>query len=169
MLYLNLLPKKQRKTIRAHYYLRWALLISIVIFLALTALTLALALSNRFNKVPLNNDTGPAKGISQELTALEKEFTSFKAQLEFISALPQNKYFNALNKTNELKPYPIDIISISADVSKNILRIRGHSADRVMFLNFKDKLETEFPAIQSPLSNLVEAKDFDFVLSIELP
>jgi hypothetical protein len=98
---------------------------------------------------------------------------------DFLSDM--NKVSQKINKNSEETPRWSKIIKKISDISspdlrlvlfhaeKEHIKIDGFSKNREAFLDFQEKLKTEgFGNINSPISNLVSPKDFNFEIEMDV-
>ncbi len=171
MIVINLIPEKEKKDVTKHYlFLLYKdvvmsfLVVSAILSIFFVASSYILN-ENFIDLATRNFLTNPGK------TSTLSEVRYINKKLDNILEIQQENtnWIALIEKINKQIPHEeIEIASLDFRKSEKTININGKALNRKAFLNFKNNLENleEFKKIESPLSNILAAENFDFRLII---
>lgn len=183
MIYLNLLPPKEKKEFRflsvnkiLDYYL--FVLFSGLVFFALVFFGAKYFLIYNSNVFKAAIEERMSGEIEQSIDEMEEKIKEINRLIGITSDINENKtdFFGILRELSVIRPDGIFFNSITHDLAADDgkkpykFSIEGFAAKREEFLDFLDKIEAShyFEDVNSPLSNLVKKEDFDFRITFNL-
>ena len=178
---MNLLPEENKILFKKHYLRRLSVIFAVLIFSAAVAGTIilmpmySLILSykkdlSRELAVYLKKDAE----LADSATALE--IKKLNSRLDFVGKMSKAKGLNLIFKNIlDKKNLGVKITYFSYEKSKNPdgedkMYLSGKSKTRDDFLFFENRLKKELGdgKVVSPVSNLINEKDFDFSLVLNI-
>lgn len=172
MISLNLLPnqKKEELKFRKIYLMSQKILFILLIFtffLSVIILLANLILANAFNDTAFSSSLVNATGklSKYDLAQTNKMVNNIKGvQDKFVN------YDDLMIKITEMIPNNITLNHLSIDTEKNKVSLSGHANTRDALIVLQDNLKNSdfFDNLKSPISNLLEKKDIDFNITVDL-
>ncbi len=177
MLELNLLPPKEKKDLEFEKTYTFVISVIMIIFIfgglvASILYGIQAILSTNLHVLNYQISFKKQQIESGKYSKLSEDITNLNDQLKLLAQLETNHEYPSkiIKDWANLVPSGIQITSLSIDLLKEDLSIKGKAKTRNDLLTFKENLENskKFKNIQSPLSNLVLDKDIVFEFSGEL-
>lgn len=172
MIYLNLLSEQKKEELQKKILLEFTatileLLFSITVLAAIILLVSKIILQNSFNEAIAQSTL-----ITTSYGAINQEIRKLNTQIEQIDHLERDRVLWAdfLAHFAETTPAEITIKSLSLNAQDKNVLISGVSATRDSLLTFIKDLEGggTFTKIESPLSNIFERTNINFILNAVL-
>jgi len=142
----------------------------IFILLVLTAVLFSAELILNIEYRSVQNTADDHSGTADgEMKQTETFLNEVNASAQKISNISSNtpRWSKVLKKMSEISPPDLRISLIHVEGAH--LKLQGFSKSREAFLGFQEKLKAEgYKNINSPISNLVSPKDFDFEIEMDV-
>ena len=174
MLILNLLPPQEKEMIRLSRINRliifysgaiFVLLVIFIILLLVTLFFLTIQLKAIEKLVVLEEKSAPSLAMRN----LEKEITLINQKLKMIDKIQTDSipYSIILEDLAKMIPLGVQLFSFSFDSQTKKANLIGYAPERDQVLALKESLEKfeKFNQVESPISNLLKARDIDFRFS----
>lgn len=176
---INLIPSQQKKKIKKLFYLRFGVVVFIVLGLATVINAVLIAPSFFYlnlQKKIVENQLASTNEISSE----EKENASvlladLSKKIELIKSTQKSKFLvseEVIKKVINTKTDGIKINEISYEglQDKKFIEIKGEALSRENLIFYKNNLEknTEFSKVDLPVSNFIKSRNIPFSLKIDI-
>lgn len=178
MFTLNLLPESYKKELRLEFFRRIFFIGSIFIVSAAFIFGITIFLGIQYLSIQnyaLNERIAGAKydGKAKQVQDMEEGIANLNkllAQIVKVQGEQPHDLVAIIEKLIRLMPQGTSLKSLTLSASTDNLLIAGRAALRSQIITMQENLENEpmFAAVESPLSNLLEAQNADFKFTITI-
>ena len=170
---LNLLPLQDKKNLKKHYLILLSKDVILSFLLLISILSIILSVSHFMLSKNFIELSQSSLSIMSGHEIITQKIRQINRDLKKISEIEQgntNWLKIILSLSQLIPPGEIQLNNLEIQGQKNQIFIQGSALSRTAFLTFKDNLEKTnlFSEIQSPLTNLLSAKNLDFELSFKI-
>ncbi len=170
---INILPDEQKEKIgierKIGIFGRFGLsLVFVLLVLIAVQLCAKLILNIEYQSVEDSADDHPGTA-DREMKQTEAFLNEVNASAQKINNISSNtpRWSKVLKKMSDISSSDLRISLIHVEGSH--IKMQGFSKSRESFLDFQEKLKAEgYKNINSPISNLVSPKNFDFEIEMDV-